>query len=110
MGTYGSAVTSCLMISCEKRGVNASGPTGSRVLGCNGGSSPKGRSGTRLYQLSGSALSSSKNFVVSTFTTSGVVAVSLSAFQASAYSLVSRHVGRRTRVGAKPAQRGTRKG
>src|SRR5215211_1547175 len=49
MGTYGSAVTSWRMISCGNSGANASGPNG--------------RSGTRLYQLSGSALSSSKNFV-----------------------------------------------
>src|SRR5918993_1186703 len=66
MGTYESEVTSCSMIACGKIGANASGPTGSLVAGFRGGSRPKGRSGTRLYQLSGMAFSSSKNFVVST--------------------------------------------
>src|SRR3712207_5868809 len=53
------------MISSGKSGANASGPTGSLVPGWSGGSSWNGRSGTRLYQLSGSAFSSSRNFVVS---------------------------------------------
>src|SRR5829696_269607 len=88
MGTYGSPVTSCLMISCGKSGANASGPTGSRVPGWSGGSSPNDRSGTRLYQLSGSAFSSSRNFVVSTSSTSGFLAcqpVSTSACQLIAF-------------------------
>src|SRR5215207_1350701 len=63
MGTYESEVTSCSMIACGNIGANASGPTGSLVAGFRGGSRPKGRSGTRLYQLSGMAFSSSKNFV-----------------------------------------------
>src|ERR671916_1866747 len=66
MGTYESEVTSCSMIARGNIGANASGPTGSLVAGFRGGSRPKGRSGTRLYQLSGMAFSSSKNFVVST--------------------------------------------
>src|ERR671914_890148 len=65
MGTYESEVTSCSMMACGKIGANASGPTGSLVAGFRGGSRPKGRSDTRLYQLSGMAFSSSKNFVVS---------------------------------------------
>src|SRR5215204_6546686 len=64
MGTYESVVTSCSMIACGKIGANASGPTGSRVAGLSGGSSWKGRSGTRLYQLSGMAFSSRRNFVL----------------------------------------------
>src|SRR5919202_6118218 len=63
MGTWGSPVTSWRMIACGKIGANASGPTGSRVAGSSGGSSWKGRSGTRLYQLSGMAFSSRGNFV-----------------------------------------------
>src|SRR5215203_2706442 len=53
-----------------------------------GGSSPNDRSGTRLYQLSGSAFSSSRNFVVSTSRTSGFLAcqpVSTSACQLIAF-------------------------
>jgi hypothetical protein len=58
------------MISSGNSGANASGPTGSLVSGWSGGSSPNGRSGTRLYQLSGSAFSSSRNFVSSMWKTS----------------------------------------
>src|SRR5215216_1455585 len=83
MGTWGSAVTSWRMTSCGKIGANASGPTGSRVAGFKGGSNWNGRSGTRLYQLSGSALSSSRNFVGSMSKTSGFLAVSLSAYSFS---------------------------
>src|SRR5215217_3678251 len=86
MGTYGSPVTSCLMISCGKSGANASGPTGSRVPGWSGGSSPNDRSGTRLYQLSGSAFSSSRNFVGSTSSTSGLPACQLIAFCATMFA------------------------
>src|ERR687894_1961412 len=53
------------MIACGKIGAKASGPTGSIVAGFRGGSSWKGRSGTRLYQLSGMAFSSRRNFVCS---------------------------------------------
>src|SRR5919107_4737682 len=63
MGTYESCVTSCSIIACGKIGAKASGPTGSMVAGFKGGSSWKGRSGTRLYQLSGMAFSSRTNFV-----------------------------------------------
>src|ERR687890_1652305 len=63
MGTYESEDTSCSMIACGNIGANASGPTGSLVAGFRGGSRPKGRSGTRLYQLSGMDFSSSKNLV-----------------------------------------------
>src|SRR5215213_3781217 len=66
IGTYESCVTSCSIIACGKIGAKASGPTGSIVAGFRGGSSWKGRSGTRLYQLSGMAFSSSRNFVLCT--------------------------------------------
>src|SRR5215216_3678943 len=92
MGTWGSAVTSWRMTSCGKIGANASGPTVSRVAGYKGGSNWNGRSGTRMYQLSGSALSSSRNFVGSMSKTSDFLAVSLSAFQVSAYSFSCRRV------------------
>src|SRR5918993_621314 len=72
------------MISCGKMGANASGPTGSRVAGFSDGSSPKGRSGTRLYQLSGRAFSASRNLVDST-KTSGLLAVSHSALQLTGF-------------------------
>src|SRR5215216_6888397 len=63
IGTYETCVTSCSIIACGKIGAKASGPTGSIVAGFKGGSSWKGRSGTRLYQLSGMAFSSMINFV-----------------------------------------------
>src|SRR5215211_6127357 len=63
MGTYESVVTSCSIIACGKIGAKASGPTGSMVAGFTGGSSWKGRSGTRLYKRSGMAFSSRMNFV-----------------------------------------------
>src|SRR5918998_3163707 len=72
------------MISCGKMGANASGPTGSRVAGFSGGSSSKGRSGTRLYQLSGRAFSASRNLFDST-KTSGLLAVSHSALQLTVF-------------------------
>src|SRR5215208_8303011 len=68
MGTYESVVTSCSIIACGKIGAKASGPTGSIVAGLSGGSNWKGRSGTRLYQLSGMAFSSRRYFVCSTVT------------------------------------------
>src|SRR5918994_5030863 len=63
MGTKGSAVTSWRMISSGKMEANASGPTGSLVAGFSGGTSSNGRSGTTLYQLSGTSFSLSRNFV-----------------------------------------------
>src|ERR671912_2454031 len=51
------------MISSGKMGANSSGPTGSLVAGLRGGSNWKGKSGIKLYQLSGNELSSSINFV-----------------------------------------------
>src|SRR5215211_2060903 len=57
MGTYESVVTSCSIIVCGKIAAKASGPTGSMVAGFKGGSSWKGRSGRRLYQLSGKPVS-----------------------------------------------------
>src|ERR687897_652297 len=87
MGTYESEVTSCSIIACGNIGANASGPTGSMVAGFKGGSSWKGRSGTRLYQLSGMAFSSRTNLVVSTIT-SRFLAVSWT----SAYSFSRRGV------------------
>src|SRR5215210_7329342 len=92
MGTRGSRVTSWRMISSGKIGANASGPTGSRVAGFSGGSSPNGRSGTRLYQLSGRAFSSSRNLVVSIAKPPVFQLVSISAcqhFSLSAFQLVS---------------------
>jgi len=65
MGMDFSAETSCSMMFVGKIGARASGSTGSLVAGFKGGSSPNGRSGTRLYQLSGIAFSSRRNFVVS---------------------------------------------
>src|SRR5918998_1165124 len=51
------------MISSGKMGANASGPTGSLIAGFSGGTSSNGRSGTMLYQLSGTSFSLSRNFV-----------------------------------------------
>src|SRR5918998_6325890 len=77
------------MMAWGKIGAKASGPTGSMVAGLSGGSSGKGRSGTRLYQLSGMAFSSRRNFVRSTMSPV-LVAVS---DQPSAYSFSGCRVG-----------------
>src|SRR5215212_2482288 len=91
MGTYESLVTSCSIIACGKIGAKASGPTGSMVAGLRGGSSWKGRSGTRLYQLSGMAFSSRRNFVcsmrISGFCSRQRSAVSLQPFAAPGFLL-----------------------
>src|SRR3712207_6086109 len=68
------------MISSGKIGANASGPTGSMVAGLSGGSSWKGRSGTRLYQDSGMRLSSRMNLVCC-MGTSGLLACQLVSLQ-----------------------------
>src|SRR5215208_191118 len=91
MGTYESVVTSCSIIACGKIGAKASGPTGSMVAGFRGGSSWKGRSGTRLYQLSGMAFSSRRYFVCSIWVSGSSncqrSAVSLQPFAAAGFLL-----------------------
>src|SRR5215203_2549457 len=84
MGTYESCVTSCSIIAWGKIGANASGPTGAIVAELSGGSSWKGRSGTRLYQLSGISFSSRRYLVycmrISTFCGRQLSAFSLQLF------------------------------
>ena len=53
MGTHFSAVTSCWINAIGNSGASASGPMGSFVPGCSGGSGLLGMSATMLYQLSG---------------------------------------------------------
>src|ERR687897_1963319 len=78
------------MMAWGKIGAKASGPTGSIVAGLSGGSNWNGRSGTRLYQLSGMAFSSRRYFVCST---ASPVLVAVSG-QPSAYSFSSLRVDR----------------
>ena len=53
MGIQRSVLTSCLISSMGKSGANASGPIGSWVAGCRGGSGLLGMSAVMLYQFSG---------------------------------------------------------
>src|SRR3954453_17622772 len=53
MSTHGSADISCPMSSAANSGARSSGPTGSRVAGCSGGSSGLERCGATLNQADG---------------------------------------------------------